>query len=86
MLKRSLGAERYALDKNPQNDGRTIVNATLGYNWDKYSMRLDVENLFDKDYIAYYTRNALPGEGFNNYGQQSIGKSRQISASFQMQF
>lgn len=84
--KRSVGAERYALDKNPQNDGRTIVNATLGYNWDKYSVRLDVENLFDKDYIAYYTRNALPGEGFNNYGQQSIGKSRQISASFQMQF
>lgn len=84
--KRSLGAARYALDPTPENEARTIVNATLGYNWDDYSIRLDVENLFDTDYITYYTRGALPGVGFNNYGQQSIGKSRQISASFQMQF
>lgn len=84
--RRSLGAARYAAENNPQNDGRTVVNATLGYDWDKYSVRLDVENLFDEDYIAYYTRDALPGEGFDNYGQHSVGLSRQISASFQMKF
>ncbi|TMP37627.1 TonB-dependent receptor [Pseudoalteromonas rubra] len=83
----ALEADKYALNNEPVNDDRLIVNSQVGYKWDNYSVRLDVRNLFDKDYIRSYFKEAdNEGKMFTSYGQQYIGKSRQVSLTFQMEF
>ncbi|ALU42884.1 TonB-dependent receptor [Pseudoalteromonas rubra] len=84
---RSLGPVKYALNNDPRHDQRTIVNTQLGYKWDNYTVRLDVRNLFDKDYISNYFKEAdNEGNPYTSYGQQYLGKSRQVSLTLQMDF
>ena len=84
---RSLSDTKRAINADPKNDSRIVVNAQLGYSWDKYSVRLDVHNLFDEEYISnYYTQADSSDNIYTNYGQAQVGQSRQISASFQMAF
>ncbi|TMP40490.1 hypothetical protein CWB96_03070 [Pseudoalteromonas citrea] len=82
-----MSAVKYAANNNPRNDARVIVNAQMGYHWDKYSVRLDVSNLLDEEYIVTYFNDADDRQNtFGSYGQSQIGRSRQISATFQMDF
>ncbi|MDK1313434.1 TonB-dependent receptor [Pseudoalteromonas ardens] len=83
----SLTAEKYAVNSDPINDQHTIVNTQLGYNWDNYTVRLDVRNLFDKEYVSTYFKDAdNQGNPFTSYGQMYLGKSRQVSLTLQMDF
>ncbi|RZM78285.1 hypothetical protein C3B51_15465 [Pseudoalteromonas rubra] len=83
----SLTKEKYAVNSDPINDQHTIVNTQLGYNWDNYTVRLDVKNLFDKEYISTYFKDAdNQGNPFTSYGQMYLGKSRQVSLTLQMDF
>ena len=84
---KSLSAAKYALNADPKNDARLLVNAQLGYAWDNYSVKLDARNLLDEDYInAYFSDADARGDVFKSYGQMQVGKPRQISVSFQIEF
>lgn len=46
-------------DPAKQFKGYTLVDATLNYKLPKGALRLALANLFDKDYITYYSQSAL---------------------------
>lgn len=83
----SLDAVKYALNSDPKNDARILVNTQLGYEWDNFEIRLDVRNLFDEEYInAYFSEADSVGDVDSNYGQMQIGRPRQVSMTFQANF
>jgi iron complex outermembrane receptor protein len=46
-------------DPAKEFNGYTLVDATVNYKLPKGELRLGVANLFDKDYITYYSQSAL---------------------------
>ncbi|NKF52289.1 TonB-dependent receptor [Shewanella sp. WXL01] len=83
----SLDADKYAIDSDPKNDARVLVNANASYTWDDtYTIRADVKNLFDVEYISNYFSEADDlGKG-TSYGQHQIGRSRQFSVTLSAAF
>lgn len=57
-----------------QNDGRTLVNLRLGYEWEKYAIYLNAKNLLDKEYIEA----AAYGAG-RRVVRHELGDPRQLS-------
>jgi len=84
--KNSLSAEVFAINPDPKNDARTIVNAQVGYDFGSYQLRLDARNLLDEDYISAYFSDALNNDSSDAYGQAQVGRSRQISLSIVAEF
>lgn len=82
----SLDPVKYAINNDPQNDSRVLVNANIAYDWDNYQVRLDVSNLFNKEYVAAYFSEADNQGNTDSYGQHYIGRSRQASITFLAQF
>lgn len=82
----SLAANKLALNSDPVNDARIILNAQAAYKWDSYLVRLDVHNLLDEEYISAYFSDADAQGQEDSYGQHQIGRSRQVSLTFQAQF
>ncbi len=75
----------------PYNDGRTLVNAQLGYDFGAFKLQLDVRNLLDEEYVSQYFRDAKlrvanEARGPRNDGQHIIGRSRQYSLTIQAEF
>lgn len=66
---------------NLQNDGRTLVNMKVGYEWDTVGLYLIAKNVFDKEYIS----GAALGTG-RRVVRHDLGAPRQISLSFQGSF
>lgn len=82
----SLDDAKLAIDSDPKNDSRTLINVNMAYEWDNYQVRLDVRNLLDEDYISGYFFEADNLSNADSYGQHLIGRSRQISLSFLAEF
>ena len=75
------------LESNPKNESRVLVNFAMGYVWnEQYSVRLDVKNLFDQEYISTYFNNPDNSGGYASYGQHQLGAARQASVSFSANF
>ena len=70
----------------PKNDGRTLVNAQVGYDFGSFSVRVDVRNLFDRDYITSYFNDADNLGTASSYGQHQIGRTRQYGLTLQTEF
>ena len=64
-------------DFDPEIRARTLVNAKVGYQWDKFQLNLTATNLFDKEYIT------APDTGD---GRHTYGAARQISLQLQADF
>ena len=82
----SLDAAKYAINPDPKNDARVIVNANVSYEWDNYTVRADVRNLMDEEYITSYFFDADDLGRSDSYGQHQIGRSRQFLVSFLAEF
>ncbi|WP_448552832.1 TonB-dependent receptor [Thalassotalea montiporae] len=78
----SLTPQKLALDADPTNDSRALLNANASYEWDNYTIRVDVSNLLDKDYIATHFSGADRLGNSESYGQHQLGRSRQANISF----
>ncbi|NTS77245.1 TonB-dependent receptor [Catenovulum sp. SM1970] len=74
-------------EPNPENDARFIINTAVGYVWDdKYTIRLDVKNLLDDEYISTYFNNPDDLGMMTSYGQHQLGSARQASLSITAEF
>lgn len=73
-------------DFDPHNDGRFLINAQAGYDFGNYSIRVDVRNLLDEEYISQYFSGAQDSAAVDAYGDHQLGRSRQISLSIQAEF
>lgn len=82
----TLDAAKFAINADPKNDSRLLVNANAAYEWDSYQVRVDVRNLFDEEYISGYFFEADTLNNADSYGQHSIGRSRQLSVAFIAEF
>jgi len=82
----SLDSAKYAIDSDPKNDSRVLINANAAYKWDNYQVRFDVRNLLDEEYINGYFFEADDLNNANSYGQHNIGRSRQFSVSLLAEF
>ncbi len=82
----SLDSAKLAIDSDPKNDSRILINANAGYEWDNYQVRIDASNLLDEEYITGYFSEADSLGNADSYGQHNIGRSRHISVSFFAQF
>lgn len=82
----SLDEAKYAIDNDPMNDSRTIINANMTYEWENYQVRMDVRNLLDEEYISGYFFEADDLGNSDSYGQHNIGRSRQLSISLLAEF
>lgn len=82
----SLDAAKYAIDSDPKNDSRVLVNASATYQWDNYQVRVDARNLLNEDYISGYFFESDNLGNSDSYGQHTIGRSRQLSVSFSAEF
>ena len=82
----SLSPQKLALDADPTNDGRTLVNVNASYEWDNYTIKLDVSNLLDKDYISGYSVGADNLGNSESYGRHTLGRSRHTSLTFLAEF
>ena len=68
-------------DAAKQFSGYTLVDATASYRLPKGELRLAVSNLFDRDYITYYSQSALvePKRYF-------AGRGRTLSLGYNLRF
>lgn len=66
---------------DPSNDGRTLVNMKIGYEWDDLGIYLIGKNLLDKEYIE----GAAFGAG-RRVERMTLGDERQISLSLRGKF
>jgi outer membrane receptor protein involved in Fe transport len=82
----SLDPAKYAIDSDPMNDSRVLINANVAYEWDNYQVRVDVRNLLDEEYISGYFFAADNNANADSYGQQIIGRPRQLSVTFLAEF
>lgn len=82
----SLDSAKYAIDSDPKNDSRVLINANAAYKWDNYQIRLDVRNLLNEEYINGYFFEADNLNNADSYGQHNIGRSRQFSVSLLAEF
>jgi outer membrane receptor protein involved in Fe transport len=82
----SLEPAKYAIDSDPMNDSRVLINANVAYEWDNYQVRVDVRNLLDEEYISGYFFEADNNANADSYGQQIIGRPRQLSVTFLAEF
>lgn len=82
----SLDDAKYAINSDPMNDSRVLINANAAYEWDNYQIRVDVRNLLDEEYITGYFFEADSLDNAESYGQHNIGRSRQLSVSFLAEF
>ncbi|REL26512.1 TonB-dependent receptor [Thalassotalea euphylliae] len=82
----SLSSQKLALNADPTNDARTLVNVNTSYEWDNYTIRLDVSNLLDKDYISTHFTDADNAGNSQSFGQHIPGRSRQVSLTFLADF
>jgi outer membrane receptor protein involved in Fe transport len=82
----SLDPAKYAIDSDPMNDSRVLINANVAYEWDNYQVRVDVRNLLDEEYISGYFFEADNNANADSYGQQIIGRPRQLSVTFLAEF
>lgn len=62
---------------DPQNDGRTIVNARIGYQWGDMGLYFNAENLLDEEYIT---------DANDNDGHITLGAPRLLSITFSADF
>ena len=83
---KSLSKEELAINADPENDSRTLVNAQLGYDFGDYQVRLNVSNLLDEEYINAYFSEPLNSDSSDAYGQHQIGRARQVSLSVLAEF
>ena len=68
-------------DRAKDFSGYTLVDATASYRLPKGELRLAVANLFDRDYITYYSQSALvePKRYF-------AGRGRTLSLGYSLRF
>lgn len=76
----------YAFDRDFDNpdkdfDGYLLVDAALGYSLPLGKMNLAVANLFDKDYVTYYSQSALVHD--DRYFK---GRGRTLTLSYSVDF
>lgn len=76
----------YARNPNPTNDSRVLVNAQVGYEWENYTLRFDVTNLLDEEYISTFFSDGDATDHAQNYGQHQLGRPRHASVSLLVQF
>lgn len=74
------------INGDPKNDARWLLNAQVGYEWQNYTVRLDVKNLLDEEYVSTYFSNADNRGAANSYGQMELGAPRQVSLTLQAAF
>jgi len=77
---------KFALNNDPKNDARLLVNANVGYEWENYTIRLEARNLFDQAYISSYSSDADSLGTDDSNGQMDLGSPRQVSLSLQASF
>lgn len=68
-------------DTNLDFDGYTLVNGVLSYKLGKGKANLAVSNIFDKDYITYYSQSAL-----DNPDRYFAGEGRTVSVGYSIDF
>ncbi len=74
----------FATDKEPENDGRMLVNAQFGYEMDNYKAFITVRNLLDREYVNnFFSATSAGPLGVN---QLDLGEPRQISFTVQAMF
>lgn len=64
---------------DPRNDARTVVNASLGYEWDHVTLTFAVDNIFDREYVQAASKQP-PG---SRNASEVIGLPRSYSLSLQ---
>lgn len=79
----SLDNFKFGVDKEPVNEGRTLVNLQLGYQNEKYKAFISVKNLLDENYIEQFFR---PADNASEVPQVNLGEPRQISFTVQANF
>ncbi|MBU1302101.1 MAG: TonB-dependent receptor [Gammaproteobacteria bacterium] len=67
-------------------DGYTLVDATLGYRLPVGEARLGIENLFNEDYLTYYSQAANTGSDLTRNGRVFNGRGRTLTLGYQVSF
>lgn len=67
-------------------DGYTLVDATLGYRLPVGEARVGIENLFNEDYLTYYSQAANTGEPATRNGRVFNGRGRTFTLGYQVSF
>ena len=82
----TLSPDKKALNPDPKNDARLLINAQVGYEWEHYTLRLNIKNVLNENYINQYFFRADNLNNEDSYGQMSLGRSRQINLSLEASF
>ena len=82
----SLDPAKLAINSDPKNDDRILVNANVSYEWENYTVRVDAKNLLDEEYISAYFSDADSLGQADSYGQHQIGRSRLVSITLLAEF
>ena len=67
-------------------DGYTLVDASLGYRLPVGEARLGIENLFNEDYLTYYSQAANTGAPATRNGRVFNGRGRTFTLGYQVSF
>jgi len=67
-------------------DGYTLVDASLGYRLPIGEVSLGIENLFNRDYLTYYTQAANSGSDVTRNGRVFNGRGRTFTLGYQVSF
>ncbi len=67
-------------------DGYTLVDAYLGYRLPAGEISLGVENLFNRDYLTYYSQAANTGSKLTRDGRVFNGRGRTLTLGYQVSF
>ena len=67
-------------------DGYTLVDATLGYRLPVGEARVGIENLFNEDYLTYYSQAANTGSDLTRNGRVFNGRGRTFTLGYQVSF
>lgn len=67
-------------------DGYTLVDAYVGYRLPLGEVSLGVENLFNEDYLTYYSQAANTGSAATRNGRVFNGRGRTMTLGYQVSF
>jgi iron complex outermembrane receptor protein len=67
-------------------DGYTLVDAYMGYRLPVGEVSLGVENLFNRDYLTYYSQAANTGSKVTRDGRVFNGRGRTVTLGYQVSF
>nr|WP_272890396.1 TonB-dependent receptor [Stutzerimonas stutzeri] len=67
-------------------DGYTLVDASLGYRLPVGEASLGIENLFNEDYLTYYSQAANTGTKITRDGRVFNGRGRTLTLGYQLSF